>query len=111
MEQCGEKVEWPAGLSADRASAIIADYEMAIRIGGLYVFRPPVAPVDESTPLQVSQHFGYPSLAADEPEPGQLPLVTGSINPTRPSLAPVGSTIRRRCITLSEYDRMQHKHA
>ncbi len=108
LEQCGEKVEWPAGFNAGRASAFMADYEWAVRVGGLYTFKPSVTPIDESTSIQVSQHFGC-SSAVEEPEPGQRPLVTGSTEPAdpiRPPVAPIRG-IRRRCITLSEYERFK----
>ncbi len=91
LEQSGEKVEWPAGLSANRASAFIADYELAIRVGGLYTLKHIATPhEEESTAIPCNTQ-------------AEAPSATPAI-PIMPRLAPTRS-IRRRCITLDQYNR------
>ncbi len=110
LERCGEKVVWPVGFSAVKAAAFMADYEWAVRVGGLYAFIPSDTPADESTTIQFSQPLSrHP--AAEESDASEsvgvapsLPTDPGEIFKTlKPPKPPPPNKRIRKCVNLTEY--------
>ncbi len=93
------------GLDAQASKECMHNYEAAVRIGGLYAYRPPPTPAQEES---ASIGVAYPTsfLEAELLAPGPLPLVSGSSREAPQPRVPLSLPAhrRRRCLTLKEYE-------